>query len=280
MGQLSGLNLDYSFNPSHSGNYNPKVRRLSDIKYIVIHYTANNGDTAAGNGLYFHRNKVGCGAHYFVDEKSCVQSVYDKYTAYHCETPNMKLKCGCRNYNSIGIEMCSDFVNNKYVIMEQTKKNTAVLVKYLMTKYRIKADKVIRHYDVCGKLCPEPWVRAITEWQSFKTMLTEEDKPIETKKFKFIEATVDGKECKFTGFTENNENWIKVSSALQAIGYSVQWNSVKKRAIAVKDGKETLLDIRTYISADNISFCPIRDLYSLLGYVVVWDSTQKKIMVY
>lgn len=275
---LTGLDLKYSYNPSHSGNYNSNKRNTSNIKYIVIHYTANNGDTAEGNGSYFHRNKVGCGAHYFVDEKGCVQSVYDNYTAYHCETANMKFKCSCRNYNSIGVEMCSDIVGGKYIITEQTKKNTVKLTKYLMKKYNISADKVVRHYDVCGKLCPEPWVRITKEWESFKKLISENK--IVDRQYKFVEVIVNDKICKFTGFSENNENWVKVSSALQAIGYGVKWNSIKKRAIAVKRGKETLLDIRTYISPDGVSFCPIRDLYGILGYFVIWDSEQKKIIAY
>lgn len=59
--------------------------------------------------------------------------------------------------NDIGIEMCSDIVNGKYVITAQTKANTIELTKYLMNKYNIPASRLIRHYDVCGKQCPEPW---------------------------------------------------------------------------------------------------------------------------
>ncbi len=32
--------------------------------------------------------------------------------------------------------------------------NAAALVKKLMAEYNIPADRVIRHYDVTGKLCP------------------------------------------------------------------------------------------------------------------------------
>ena len=33
-------------------NYKKANRQNSDIKYIVIHYTANDGDSAKGNGNY------------------------------------------------------------------------------------------------------------------------------------------------------------------------------------------------------------------------------------
>ena len=36
----------------------------NSIKYIVMHYTANNGDTAMNNAQYFHNNSVQASAHY------------------------------------------------------------------------------------------------------------------------------------------------------------------------------------------------------------------------
>ena len=49
-------------------------RSGNSIKYIVVHYTANNGDTAAGNGNYFSSPNRKASAHYFVDENSVVQT--------------------------------------------------------------------------------------------------------------------------------------------------------------------------------------------------------------
>lgn len=46
-------------------NYGGK-RSLSSIKYIVIHYTVNDGDTDEANAKYFHNNVVKASAHYFV----------------------------------------------------------------------------------------------------------------------------------------------------------------------------------------------------------------------
>lgn len=138
------------------------------------------------------------------------------------------------------------------------------------------------HHHVTGKVCPNPWCVAesrLTKWQSFKSQLTATTTKTETKTFKYVYATVLNKACTFTGFTENNENWIKATAALEAIGYSAKWNATKKRVIAVKNGTETLLDIKTYISASDISFCPLRALYEFLGYTVNYDTTTKKITV-
>ena len=59
-------------------------RLLSKIKYIVIHYTANDGDTDESNAKYFKNNVVKSSAHYFVDDDSVTQSVEDNRVAWHC----------------------------------------------------------------------------------------------------------------------------------------------------------------------------------------------------
>ncbi len=167
---IDGLDLPYYNIPSNPANYG-SYRALSLIRYIVIHYTANNGDSDTGNGSYFSRTSVGAGSQLFVDNDSCTQSIPFERIAFHCETKGMKFKCDCRNANSIGIEMCSIKINGQYVIPKETMLNTVKVVKYLMQRFNIPAERVIRHYDVCGKLCPEPWVRVPSEWQEFKKLI-------------------------------------------------------------------------------------------------------------
>lgn len=155
----------------------------NSIKYIVVHYTAGNGDTAMNNAQYFHNNSgLQASAHYFVDEHSVVQSVRDTDGAWHCggplESSHHPLHNICMNRNSLGVEMCSDKVNGKYVITAQTVDHTVELVRWLMDKYGIDVDHVVRHYDVTGKDCPEPWVRDESLWRKFKARLTAKD-PIE-----------------------------------------------------------------------------------------------------
>lgn len=156
-----------NFGEAHSSNYT--VGRSKKLSYLVIHYTANNGDTAKGNINYFSGADRNASAHYFVDESDTVwQSVKDTDTAWHCGSKNPKHP-ECRNSNSIGIEMCSrKDTSGQYYIMEETVKNTAALVKELMLKYSIPIDNVLRHYDVTGKLCPEPFVRVPDLWEDFK----------------------------------------------------------------------------------------------------------------
>ena len=81
--------------------------RKQEIKYIVVHYTANNGDRAESNGKYFQQPNRNASAHYFVDESNVVRSVRDSDTAWHCGAKSYKHD-KCRNDNSIGVEMCSE----------------------------------------------------------------------------------------------------------------------------------------------------------------------------
>ena len=50
--------------------YNYTKGRVKPIKYIVLHYTGGNGDTALGNCKYFLGLNRNASAHYFVDDKS------------------------------------------------------------------------------------------------------------------------------------------------------------------------------------------------------------------
>lgn len=168
-----------NFKQCNSTNY--KSGRTSDIKYIVIHYTANNGDTASGNANYFANTKnISASAHYFVDENTIWQSVKDIDTAWHCGAKSYKHPY-CRNNNSIGIELCSrKDAKGNYYFKDETVKNAAELTKALMAKYNISAANVIRHYDVTGKVCPAPMVDKVSLWNEFKKMISISTKKLET----------------------------------------------------------------------------------------------------
>ena len=145
---------------------------INRIKYIVVHFTANNGDTAYGNTNYF-KSYRGASAHYFVDENGIYQSIEDKNIAWHCGAKKYKHST-CRNSNSLGVELCSrkDSKGN-YYFMDKTVDNAVELIKMLMAKYNVPIANVIRHYDVTGKNCPEPFVKNIEAWQNFKNRLEE-----------------------------------------------------------------------------------------------------------
>lgn len=273
-------NLPYTFKQANTGNYNNSTRASSTIKYIVVHYTGNKNDTAFGNGNYFANNVTGTSAHYFVDDKECIQSVKDNYIAYHCESRGMKLKCACRNINSIGVEMCTKYDSN-YYISEKTKENTIKLVKYLMNKYNIQVTNVIRHYDVCGKLCPEPWVRNSKEWIDFKNKLTSEVKVKQQEKEEQEmvtegKAVVNGKEYKIDRILKNGNNYIKATN-FRNMGFNVGYDEDTKMLKITNSLTEVKINsngksvrVRA-INVNGYNYISIRELCNILGLEINYN---------
>ena len=164
---------------AHKSNYGSK-RALGNIKYIVIHYTANDGDSDEGNGNYFANNIIKASAHYFVDGDSITQSVPDEYVAYSVggnkysdcnKTGGGKFYGQCTNYNSISIELCDEIKNGISDFSTATIENAVEFVKILMKKHHIDINHIIRHFDVNGKPCPLPYVDS-AKWKEFKDMIT------------------------------------------------------------------------------------------------------------
>ena len=165
-------------NLSNRNNYGAN-RDLGSIQYIVIHYTANDGDHDESNANYFHNNQVGASAHYFVDDDSITCSVPDNYIAYSVggskwsdavTTGGGKMYGTINNANSISIEMCDTVRNGKYDVSPKTRQNTIDLVCRLMAKYHLTIDRVYRHFDVNGKHCPSYFMDE-NEWSKFKMEL-------------------------------------------------------------------------------------------------------------
>lgn len=154
---------------------NYRAGRTQPVRYIVMHYTANNGDTAKNNCDYYHRvGGLQASAHYFCDEHGAMQSVREGDTAWHCGA-RAYWHPECRNANSIGIEMCSrKRADGSYYILPETVVNAAALAREIMQRYGIDTDHVLRHYDVTGKRCPMPWVDDPAQWTAFLAMLTPE----------------------------------------------------------------------------------------------------------
>ena len=158
------------------------LNRLGDtsrIKYIVIHYVGATGGAEA-NCRYYASKYIGASAHYYVGFGGEIwQSVEDGDIAWHCGAKAYRHP-ECRNSNSIGIELC---VRNKgsqaaesrdWYFEEATVTAATMLTRELMEKYGVPAERVIRHYDVTGKICPNPYVYNHTAhtWEAFKAALT------------------------------------------------------------------------------------------------------------
>ena len=168
-----------------SGNYGGS-RNASQIRYLVYHYTGNDGDKAANNAKYFQNNIVKASAHYFVDDTTVWRSVPDLKVAWSVggskyanagKTGGGTMYGVISNTNSISIEMCDTIKNGVYQASEATLSNAAELGRALMAKYNIPIGNVYRHFDVTGKHCPSYLINA-QKWAEFKKRL-EDDMDIE-----------------------------------------------------------------------------------------------------
>jgi len=141
------------------------------IKYIVIHYTGNDGDTAFANCKYFKGANRNASAHYFVDEHEVWRSVPDGDKAWHCGGDTYYHPY-CRNTNALGIELCSrKDKNGNYYFKPETVALAVELTREKMAQYGIPPENVVRHYDVTHKVCPAPFVNNEAAWQAFKAAL-------------------------------------------------------------------------------------------------------------
>ena len=151
--------------------------KKKNVKYIVIHYTGNKGDTAKANANYFKGNNDRyAGAQFIIDRKGTIyqcgrlkDACYAVGGFYSQGNGAGKYYKKCTNYNSISIELCD------IATQDPSKKQieaTRAIVKYIK-KYCKNADKVIRHWDVNGKGCPGRMTGTDNkEWKALKKAIS------------------------------------------------------------------------------------------------------------
>jgi N-acetylmuramoyl-L-alanine amidase CwlA len=153
------------------------TRALSSVKYIVIHYTAGNGDTALNEVRYFaNGNTRAAGAHFFCDQSGTVyQSIPLNRVAWSVGGFYTKVNGAgtyyniCTNSNSVSIELCDNL--NKDPSSKQISA-TKTLVAYIQSQCP-NAKTIIRHWDVNGKSCPARMAGPNNvKWNSFKASIT------------------------------------------------------------------------------------------------------------
>ena len=162
-------------------NYNYNPGNISRIKYIVIHYVGALGG-AQENCAYYGGGNREASAHYFVGFAGEIGSAWKigispgivgraVTNIRNAETLiALGLRCVCerRMRASLGA------TDKDWYFEWATVQSAIELTKYLMQKYNIPADHVIRHYDVTGKICPNPYVynTGTYTWDAFKKAIS------------------------------------------------------------------------------------------------------------
>lgn len=178
-----------------------------DIRYIAIHFTAGShsepGKAKSVKNTFEQRE---ASADFAVDDVTIVQLNPDLRNRYcwavgdHATTSEggASLAGKAYNRNTVSIEICSSikpgyptkYSNHEGWFFTEAVIDRAVeLTKMLMKKFNIPLDRVVRHYDITGKLCP-----GIAGWN---------------------DGYIYSKEGKRTGKRNNSSAWIAFKERLK-----------------------------------------------------------------
>lgn len=143
-------------------------------QYLAIHFTAGSTSTAgAAQNVYNTFVSRSASADFAVDDRDMVQFNPDIKNYYCWAVGDAKNKYSqggslygkATNKNTISIEICSTCLpktsttlsvanHSGWSFTETALNNAVALAKMIMKKYNIPIDRVVRHYDISGKLCP------------------------------------------------------------------------------------------------------------------------------
>lgn len=130
---------------------------LKNVTKIAVHYVGNPGSSAIANRNYFENQKNGgtyVSAHFVIGLQGEIIQCIPLNEWSYCTNQ--------ANGYSISIECCHPDDTGKFTAA--TENSLAELCAYLLEKFNLTADDIIRHYDVTGKQCPLYW--SPTKYQS------------------------------------------------------------------------------------------------------------------
>ena len=139
-------------NPSRTG------LKLDGVNNIVVHYVGNPGTTAEQNRNFYNQQDSNVCSHFVVGIDGtvilCVPLDEQSAASNH------------RNHDTISVEVCHPDETGEFT--DESYASLVKLVDWLLNKYDLEPDDVIRHYDVTGKLCPLYYVEHPDAWEQFK----------------------------------------------------------------------------------------------------------------
>ena len=153
---------DFSVELLTPNEYSRPQTVLPQVNGIVVHYTANPGTTAEQNRSYFESlaqtGETHASSHFVIGmEGEIVQCIPCNEISYASND---------RNNDTISIECCIPDDSGKFT--DATYQSLTELVAWLMGRYGLTTQDVIRHYDVTGKNCPKYYVENPEAWDRFK----------------------------------------------------------------------------------------------------------------
>lgn len=131
--------------------------KMKEVTDIAIHYVGNPGTTAQANRDYFAQPDTEVSAHFLIGlAGEVIQCIpLDEKSSATNE----------RNRDTISIEVCHPDATGQFT--QASYGSLVKLTAWLCDTAGIGRDRVIRHYDVTGKLCPLYFVEHPDAWQAF-----------------------------------------------------------------------------------------------------------------
>lgn len=137
---------------------------ITKHEYLTIHSTGNSSSSARNerDWLTNKNNTRIASYHIVVDEEEAIEVIPLNEISYHAGT-----KAG--NEQSIGIEICESGDRTKTIL------NAVELVAKLLKERGWGVDRLRRHYDWSGKICPSIMAKDNWDgWKGFKQMVEKE----------------------------------------------------------------------------------------------------------
>ena len=140
--------------------YSRPGTELKKVKNIFVHYTANQGTSAAQNRSYFaNLAKTGersASAHFVIGyEGEIIQCIPLNEEAFAVIG---------RNDDSISIECC--YLSEDGEFTQATYNSLVRLLAWMCGEYKLSEQDILRHYDAGGKKCPLYYVEHEDEWEN------------------------------------------------------------------------------------------------------------------
>lgn len=135
---------------------------IKKVKGIVVHYTGNPGTDARANRDYFESLKdshtTSASSHFVIGlDGTIIQCIPLDEISYASND---------RNVDTISIECCHLDDTGKF--NKKTYQALVELTAWICSKYNLKSEDILRHYDVTGKECPRYYVKNEKKWEAFK----------------------------------------------------------------------------------------------------------------
>ncbi len=198
-------------------------------KYIVIHETDNNskGAGAARHAQAQSLGHLSTSVHYYSGSDGIYQAAehIDGTYSIGIEYGGTHAIRDANNRNTINIEICVNSDGN----YTKARQNAIELVKYLIKKTGIPAERVIRHFDAKGKYCPRKMMDNLELWEDFKRQISGQEETVTIQP--------EDKHPEKLEETNPKETWYRVGSDWKEGICQKQTGAYHNRDFAIADCK-------------------------------------------